>query len=34
MTVSEFNKSNPKNELFVVKMNENIDSESEEEKAN
>jgi hypothetical protein len=34
MTVSEFNKSNPKNELFVVKMNENVDSESEEEKAN
>ena len=32
MTVSEFNKSNPKNELFVVKMNENVDSESEEEK--
>ena len=34
MTVSEFTKSNPKNELFVVKMDENVDSESEEEKAN
>ena len=32
ITVSEFTKSNPKNELFVVKMNENVDSESEEEK--
>jgi len=34
MSVSEFNKSNPKNEIFVVKMDENIDSESEEEKEN
>ena len=34
ITVSEFTKSNPKNELFVVKMDENVDSESEEEKAN
>ena len=34
MTVSEFTKSNPKNELFVIIMDENVDSESEEEKAN
>jgi len=34
MTVSDFNKSNPKNELFVVIMNEEVDGESEEEKAN
>ena len=34
MSVSEFSKSNSKNELFVVLMDENIDSESEEEIAN
>ena len=34
MTVSEFNKSNPKKELYVVLMDENVDSESEEEKDN
>ena len=30
MTVSEFNKSNPKNQLYVVLMDENVDSEEEE----
>ena len=30
MTVSEFNKSNPKNQLYVVLMGENVDSEEEE----
>jgi len=34
MTVSEFNKLNQKNELFVVITDTNFDSESEEEKAN
>jgi len=33
MTVSEFNKSNQKSELFVVIMDVNVDSDSEEEKA-
>ena len=34
MTVSEFNKTNPEKELYVVLMDEDINSESEEEKAN
>ena len=34
MSVNEFNKYNPEKELFVILMNRNIDSESEEEKAN
>ena len=34
MSVLELNKTNPKNELYVVLMDEKIDSESEEEKAN
>ena len=34
MSVNEFNKSNSEKELFVVLMDENINSESEEEKAN
>ena len=34
MSVSEFIKSNPEKELMVVLMNENVDSESEEEKYN
>ena len=34
MTVSEFNKSNPHKELSVVLVDEDIDSESEEEKEN
>jgi len=33
MTVSEFNKSNQKKELFVVIMEVNVDSDSEDEKA-
>jgi len=33
MTVSEFNKSNQKKELFVVIMEVNVDTDSEEEKA-
>ena len=34
MTVADFNKSNPKKELFVVLMDEDAYSESEEEKYN
>jgi len=34
MAVSEFNKSNQKNKLFLVIMDVNVDSDSEEEKAN
>ena len=32
MTVSEFKNSNPKNQLYVVLMDENVDSEEEKEK--
>ena len=34
MSVSEFNQSNPEKELMVVLMDEDVDSESEEEKDN
>jgi len=34
MSVNEFNKYNPEKELFVILMDRNINSESEEEKAN
>ena len=33
ISVNEFNKSNPEKEIFVVLMDEDVDSESEEEKA-
>jgi len=34
ISVNEFNKSNQEKELFVVLMDENVNSDSEEEKAN